>query len=203
MLIVVGSFVLALAGCGQTEQARENLEKAGGEWKSTAGKEVALGGYDVDGPTGEIEVPETRAEREAVEEYLNDVRPVVENTVQDLTRIVQFGARREGQTLTLSVEMRPIERAREATREGLERLREIYPPEGLEPVHERLLNAYERALSGYDNIVGAFNSQDVNALAETARQSLPEIGQANAEARSILQELQRAESQDVRVESRG
>jgi hypothetical protein len=187
MLIVAGSFALALAGCGQTEQARENLAKAGGEWNNTTGNEVVLGGYDVDGPTGKIEVPEARAERGAVEKYMNDVRPVVDNTIQDLTRIIQLGAQRENQTLTLSVPIAPIERDREATREGLEQLRKIYPPGGLEPVHERLLNAYERALSDYDNIVGAYNSQDVNTLAEAARQSLPEIGQANAESRSILQ----------------
>lgn len=198
MLIVAGVFGLALIGCGQSEEAKENLEKGDGQQERAAGEEIVVGGFEIEGPEGrEIEVPEARVEREAVEEYLGQVRPIVEDTAQDLSRVIEPEARLENQTLTLSIEVESIERAQQAARDGLEQLREIEPPEDLEPVHEQLVNAYEEALPAYTNIIEAFNGEDVGALTGAVQESLPEIERVIAEARSILQELQRAESQEA------
>jgi len=200
MLLSAGIFgLLILAGCGPSEEAKENLKKAEDQPKEAAGKEIIVGGFEVEGPQGrEIEVPEATGEREAVEEYLNEVRPIVEDTAQNLSRVVSPNARLENQTLILTIEVESVEQARQEAQEGLEQLRQIEPPEGLGSVHERLVNAYEDALPAYEGIIEAFDGEDVGALTETVQESLPEIEQAIAESRAILQELQRATSQEAR-----
>lgn len=200
ILLVAGIFsLIALVGCGQSEQAQENLEQADGQSEENAsGEEVVVGGFQVEGPEGqEIEVPEARVDRAAAEEYLGEVRPIIEDTAQDISNVVEPQARLENQTLTLSIEVQSVEEAQQAAQQGLDQLREIQPPEDLEPIHERLIEAYERALPAYNNIVEAFRGDDVSTLTEAVQGSLPEIERATAQARSILQELQRAESQDA------
>lgn len=76
-------------------------------------------------------------------------------------------------------------------------MRDIQPPEDLEPVHEQLVEAYERTLPAYNNIIESFRGDDASELTGAVQESLPEIERATAQARSILQELQRAESQDA------
>ncbi len=200
ILLAAGIFCLiALVGCGQSEQAQENVEQTDGQSEeNVSGEEVVVGGFQVEGPEGqEIEVPEARVDRDAAEEYLGEVRPVIEDTAQDISRVVEPEARLENQELTLSIEVRSVEEAQQAAQQGLEQLREIQPPEDMQPVHERLIEAYERALPAYNNIVEAFRGDDVSELTEAVRESLPEIERATAQARSILQELQRAERQDA------
>lgn len=203
---------LALAGCGGSglddEQGfgNDGEEVGFGERPRAEGdeEEVVVGGFTVEGPNGrEISVPEAAVERQAVEEYVNQVRPIVEDTARDLSGVITPEAELEDQTLTLSIEVESIEEAQEAAQEGLEELRQVTPPEDLEPVHEQLIAAYEEALPAYANIIEAFYGGDVGALTSAVQESLPEIEQLVAQARAILQELERAESQDARVEGRG
>lgn len=191
--------VVTLVGCAQGEQAQENRANSNGQSEeNTSGEEVVVGGFQVEGPEGqEIEVPEARVDREAAEEYLGEVRPVIEGTAQDISGVVEPQARLEDQTLTLSVEVQSVEEAQQAAENGLEQLRDIRPPEDMEPIHEQLVEAYERALPAYNNIIESFRGDDVSDLTEAVQESLPEIERATAQARSILQELQRAESQDA------
>jgi hypothetical protein len=197
MLLSAGFFSLVLVGCGPSEEAKENLEKAKDQPKE-AEKEIVIGGFEVEGLEGrEIEVPEATVDRESVEEYLDEVRPIVENTTQDLSRVVSPNARLGNRVLILTIEVESIEQARQEAREGRRQLRQIEPPEDLEPVHERLVDTYEDALPAYENIIEAFNGEDVGTLTETVQESLPEIEQAIVEARSILQELQRAAIQEA------
>ncbi len=201
--ILIATVFFALAGCGQSETARENLAKAG-EQPEHDEREIVVGGIEVPGPGGrEIEVPRATAEREAVEEYLEEVQPVIERSARDLSGVIEPRGRMEDQTLTLRIEVGPMQQGRETTREGLRRLRGIDPPEELEPVHERLVNAYEEATSAYDDIVEAFNDRNADRLSRVAPESLPEIERATAEARAILQELQRAASQGSEEERSG
>ncbi len=197
MLLSAGFFSLVLAGCGPSEEAKDNLEKAKDQPKE-AEKEIVIGGFEVEGLEGrEIEVPEATADRETVEAYLEEVRPIVENTTHDLSRVVSPNARLGNQVLILSIEVDSIEQARLEAREGRRQLRQIEPPEDLEPIHERLIDTYEDALPAYENIIEAFDGEDVGTLTETVQESLPEIEQAIVEARSILQELQRAAIQEA------
>ena len=211
-LLVAGFLALAIVGCGDgsgldDEEGLGSNNDAGPEVASEepppAGdsEEVVVGGFAIEGPDGrEISVPEATVERRAVEEYVGEVRPIIEGTARDLSGVINPTAELEDRTLTLSIEVESIEQAQAAAREGLEELRQIAPPEDLAPVHEWLVGAYEEALPAYEDIVAAFEGEDVATLTAAVQENLPEIEQLVAQARTILQELERAASQDVQVE---
>jgi hypothetical protein len=98
-----------------------------------------------------------------------------------------------------------LEEARATVEAGLEDLQQLDPPESLEPVHELLVAAYVQGLSAYDNVIDAFESGDLDVLRDAVQENLPEIEQLTVEARSILQELERAQTvnSDDQAESRG
>lgn len=207
-LLLAGSLALALAGCadgsGLDDEGGISRDEGAGSGEQAAGddQEMVVGGFAIEGPDGrEISVPEATVSRNAVEEYVSEVRPIVEGTARDLSGVIRPEAQLEDQTLTLSIEVESIEQAQAAAREGLEELRQIDPPEDLAPVHERLVGAYEEALPAYEDIVAAFEGEDVATLTAAVQENLPEIEQLVAQARTILQELERAESQDIQVES--
>lgn len=208
-LIATGFLALTLAGCGDGQGLDDEAGivgdegvRSGEQAAGDAEEVVVVGGFRIEGPDGrEISVPEATVSRDAVEDYVESVRPVVEDTARDLSGVIRPEAELEDQTLTLSIEVESIEEAQRAARQGLEELRQVTPPEDLEPVHEQLVEAYEEALPAYEGIVGAFESDDVGTLTNAVEERLPEIEQLVVEARTILQELERAESQDVRVEN--
>ena len=198
--IIAILFASALAGCGGGEEKAAQEEEAPGD------EAVAVGGFAVVGPNGElISVPAVTTERSDVEVYLDTVRPVLEDTARDLSRQIDPSAELQNQTLTLSIEVESIEQADGAVEDGLEALRQAEPPDSLEPIHEVLVAAYEDVVPAYDSLLEAFDSGDVNELTEAARSSLPEIQQFNATGRAILQELDRAAGtdQDAPSQSRG
>ena len=202
-LVVIISLELALAGCGGGgEEAKREGADAPANDGTQAAEEVVVGGFTVEGPNGqEIAIPETTVDQAAAEDYAERVRPIVEETAGGLSRTINPSVGLENQTLTFSIEVEAVEQARVAAQEGLEDLRQIQPPEGLEPIHERLMNAYEQALPAYENIIEAFGSDDADTLTAAVRESLPEIERLVIEARTILRDLERATSQDVWGES--
>ncbi len=187
MLTLAVFLSLTLAGCGggeETEQANE-----------AQGTEDTVGGFAVVDPDGdEVYIPSAFAERASVENYLQSVRPTIADTARDFSRFVDPGVELQDQTLTLSVEIESIEQADQELEQGLDALRLVQVPEGLEPIHESLVEAYERAVPAYDNILEAFDSGDIDQLAEAMQEGLPEIERFNVEARAILQELERIEN---------
>ena len=206
--LLAGLLALTLASCGDgsglDDEGGIGRDEGAGSGEQAAGddQEVVVGGFAIEGPDGrEISVPEATVSRNAVEEYVSEVRPIVEGTARDLSGVIRPEAQLEDQTLTLSIEVESIEQAQAAAREGLEELRQIDPPEDLAPVHERLVGAYEETLPAYEDIVAAFEGEDVATLTAAVQENLPEIEQLVAQARTILQELERAESQDIQVES--
>ena len=202
-LVVVIPLVLTLAGCGGGgEEAEREEADAPANDRAQAAEEVVVGGFTVEGPDGqEITVPEASVNQAAAEDYAESVRPIVEETAGGLSRAINPSAGLENQTLTLSIEIEAAEQAQAAVQKGLEDLRQIQPPEELEPIHERLMNAYEQAVPAYENIIQAFGSEDPDTLTAAARESLPEIERLIVEARMILRDLERAASQDVLDES--
>ena len=81
-------------------------------------------------------------------------------------------------------------------RDGLEWLREVTPPEDLEPIHQRLIEAYEQALPAYNEIIEAADSGDPQRMSAAVSENLPRIESFNEETRAILQDLEHtAESQ--------
>ncbi len=214
LIAVVAVFVVA--GCGAEQEAPEEDTAAAPEEtvaeetqvveettvieitaETTTPDVVSVGGFSVERPDGgETNVPQVTVEREEVQRYQEQVRPVIEDTVRDVSDLVQADVRREDGNLSLGVEVTTLEEARASVRDGLERLRETDPPEDLEPVHQRLIEAYEQVLPAYDEIIEAAESGDPQRMSAAVSENLPRIESFNEETGAILQDLeQAAESQ--------
>jgi hypothetical protein len=205
VLLAAGFLASILAGCG--EQVQEGQQESpeqgtqGGQpgtteqttRVATGGDRVSVGGFSVEGSGGaETTVPQITVEREAAREYLGQVQPVVEDTARDVSSLVQPEVRLENGQLVLDVGLDSLKEARENVRGGLERLRQVWPPEGLQPIHERLISAYERVLPAYDNAVEAAERGNPDRLSNAVRESLPRIERFNDEVSAIVQDLQQA-----------
>ena len=155
--------------------------------------EVTVGGFSVEGPgDSETTVPQVSAEQEAVREYLDQVQPIVEDSAQDISSLVQPEVRLEDGQLKLDVGLGSLKDARQDISGGLDRLREVRPPEDLEPIHEQLIAAYEEVLPAYDNVIEAAESGDPDRVREMIQQSLPRIERFNDVTTGIVQDLEQA-----------
>lgn len=181
----------------QTEVVEETTVVEGTVAEETTPEVVSVGGFSVERPDGgETTVPQVTAQREDVQRYEEQVRPIIEDTVRDVSDLIQADVRLQDGDLTFDVEVASLEEARASVRDGLDRLRGIDPPEDLEPVHARLIEAYEQALPAYDEIIEAADSGDPQRLSAAVSENLPRIESFNEETRAILQDLeQAAESQ--------
>jgi hypothetical protein len=195
---------MALAGCADPRNGSARGERAS-EQEGVDDNEVVIGGFAVQGPNGEISIPEVRTTREVVENYVQRARPIVEDEPLYVSRYVNPEVALQDRTLTLSVEAAAPEDARAEVAETLEELRRLSPPEGMEPVNQLLVASHVQALTAYDKVIEAFGSGDAQALADAVRENLPEIEQFAAGTNAIFQELERVETVDPndRVETRG
>jgi len=195
--LAAGFLALMLAGCGEQIQEKPQGGQPGATEQTTrvatGGDRVRVGGFSVEGSGGaETTVPQVTVERESARRYLDRVQPVVEDTAGDVSGLVQPEVRLKNGQLVLDVGLDSLREAREDTRRGLERLRQVRPPEGLEPIHKRLISAYESALPAYDNVIGAAERGDPNRLSSAVRESLPRIEGFSDEVSAIVQDLQQA-----------
>ena len=161
--------------------------------EGAAGEQVEVGGFIVGGfDAPDVEVPRVTATREDALEYLNEVEPILGEGVRDVSEVVRPRARVDNGRVELGVDAAPVEEARAAAQQNLERLRQVRPPQGLEPIQNQLVDSYEKALPAYTNIIEAFDSGDPQRLQEAVGENLPLIEQFNAVERGILQDLQEA-----------
>ncbi len=213
LLVTMAAVFLAVAGCGAEQEQAQEEEAAAPEDTATVEtpvveettvveetvegqttpEVVSVGGFSVEHPDGgETTVPQVTVEREEVQRYQEQVRPVIEDTVRDVSDLVQADVGLENGNLSFDVEVASLEDARASVRDGLERLREIEPPEDLVPIHQRLIETYEEALPAYDEIIEAAESGDPQRMSAAVSENLPRIESFNAETRAILQDLQQA-----------
>lgn len=215
--VVLGVLVLALAlvgcsdgaglddegGVGNDRAVRDSgesrFEDEGRDRSEDGGRdryeeEVTVGGFDIEGPGDEeISIPEAEADPAEVERYVESVRPALDEGTRDFASLVDSEAGLEGETVNLGLSAESVEDALEANEEAFTELQNLETPSGLGEVQDALVDSRERAISAYDNINQTFvNDADAGAVADAVEESLPEIEYANAEARAILQELERA-----------
>lgn len=139
--------------------------------------------------------PRITADPAAVREYLDQVRPILENTAADVARVANVNVQVDGGNVSVNVDPASIEQARQETRQGLDELKAIQPPAGLQETHQRLVTAYEEALPAFDNFSQAVQSGDPVQIANSARKDLPKIQRLLNEINTVRQQLQQAAGQ--------
>ena len=97
------------------------------------------------GGGGGDQPPPITADREAVQQYWDQVRPILENTARDVARVANVDVQLDGGNVSVGIDPNAVEAARQETQQGLDELKAIQPPPGLEETHERLVTAYEEA----------------------------------------------------------
>jgi hypothetical protein len=217
---VAASLVFALPACSESAQEETTSggqssggQTSGGQTMAESGREttmteetteamvgageVTVGGFVVESPgVPASEVPEIETSREDVNEYLGQVRPVVDDTVRDISGLVnpevEIG---EDGSVSIDPNVTSLDEASRSVEDGANALREIQPPEGLEPVNDRLVTAYEEALPAYQNIAEAAGSGDPERFASATQESLPQIQAFNTEVNAIIEDLEQATGQ--------
>lgn len=205
-----------LTSCGSAEQEETAAESSGGS-RTTGGEssvvtepstegsemsamettaasdEATVGGFTVESPDGgEISVPEVAVDPQEAEAYLRDVRPVVEDSVRDISGLVEPEVGIEDGNVSLDLNVRSLDEARRSIENGADGLRELQPPDGLEGINDQLIEAYEEAVPAYQSIADAAEGGDPQEITNVVRQSLGDIERFDNEVEAILQDVEQA-----------
>lgn len=163
----------------------------------TSTESVSVGGFTLKSPSGgDTTIPEVTTRREDVERYEAQIQPIIEDTVGSVSDLVQSDvdlvSTSETDHLTFDVPITAMDEARKNARDGLERLRDINPPEDLNPINQSLITAYERVLPAYDEIISAAESGEPQLMSEAVSKNLPRIENFIEETHTILEDLEGA-----------
>ncbi len=172
---------------GQTEAG-----SAGGG----SGEQVSVGGYTVGGGgLPETSIPEVMVDQAEAQRYLNQVRPIVQNTARDVTDTLDAEPRLENGNLTLNLDLDAVEDARNSARQGLQELQDVQTPEGLGPINQQLTSAYEDVIPAYNDILEAARGGDAEQTISAIQDNLPRVEVFGEEVNSITQDLDQATGQ--------
>lgn len=219
-IAVSATAALFLASCGAAEQEQSSMEDSGqmseasgmqsgastmmessmmedsgmsGMESTMMGGEVTVGGFMVETPDGEeVSVPEVAVSPDDAEAYIEDVRPIVKNSVRDISGLVEPEVSLENGNIGLDLNVNSLDEARQSIEDGADDLRELQPPGGLETVNDQLIQAYEDAVPAYQNVVDAAEGGDPQEITDVVQQSLGDIERFNSEVDALLQDVQQA-----------
>lgn len=149
-------------------------------------------GVQIPGSQGGDQPPRITADRAAVQQYWDQVRPILNDTARDVANVADVNVRFEDGNVSVGINPNAIQQAQQETRQGLEELKAIQPPAGLGETHRRLITSYEEALPALNNFVGAVQSGDAGRIADSVRNDLPKIRRFLNEIEAIRQQLQQA-----------
>ncbi|MEJ7631709.1 MAG: hypothetical protein WKF28_04330 [Rubrobacteraceae bacterium] len=148
-------------------------------------------GVQIPGSQGD-QPPRITADRAAVQQYWDQVRPILDDTARDVAGVADVDVNFDGGNVSVGINSNAIQQAQRETRQGLDELKAIQPPDGLEETHRRLITAYEEALPALDNFIGAVQSGDAIRIADSVRNDLPKIQRLISEIDAVRQQLQQA-----------
>ena len=148
-------------------------------------------GVQIPGSQGD-QPPRITADRAAVQEYWDQVRPILDDTARDVAGVADVDVNFDGGNVSVGINPNAIQQAQRETRQGLDELKAIQPPDGLEETHRRLITAYEEALPALDNFIGAVQSGDAIRIADSVRNDLPKIQRLISEIDAVRQQLRQA-----------
>lgn len=152
-------------------------------------------GVQVPGMGGGNEAPKIDADQAAVQQYLDQVEPIIRQTAADVAQVADVSVSMDGGSVSLDVDPNTLESARQETQQGLEELKAVQPPAGLEQTHQRLVSAYEEALPSVVNLISAVQSGDAGQITSAAWNDLPKVQQLLSEIENTRQQLQQAANQ--------
>lgn len=181
-------------GTGETSGSGQGGQTAGESTSGeTSGEQVSVGGYTLGGGgLPETRVPEVTVDQAAAERYLDGVRPVVQDTASDVSGAIDAEPRIEGGNLTLDVDLDSLETARDSARQGLQELQDIQTPEGLDPINQQLVSAYEDVIPAYNDVLEAAQNGDTEQTLSAIENNLPRIEGFNEGVDAITQDLDQA-----------
>lgn len=159
---------------------------------AAAGCGLQVPGTQQDGGGGGEGPPPITADKEAVRQYWDQVRPILESTAGDVARVANVDVQVTGEGVSVNLDPNAVEQAQGEVRQGLEELRAIDPPPGLEETHRRLISAYEEGLPALGNLAEAIQSGDPVQIAQSVRNDLPKIQRLLSDINTIRQQLQQA-----------
>lgn len=148
-------------------------------------------GVQIPGSQGD-QPPRITADRAAVQQYWDQVRPILDDTARDVAGVADVDVNFDGGNVSVGIDPNAIQQAQRETRQGLDELKVIQPPDGLEETHRRLITAYEEALPALDNFIGAVQSGDAIRIADSVRNDLPKIQRLISEIDAVRQQLRQA-----------
>lgn len=162
--------------------------------QGSSGNEVTVGGFVVDAPNNgpEVTVPQASVSRDDARKYLDQVRPIADNTVRDISDLVQPDVQMKNGKLSLGVEVGSLQKALNSVQNGRDRLQKLDPPKELKPINQQLISAYDRAQPAYKDIIEAADSGDPGKLSKAVQDDLPRIERFNSEVSAIVQDLEQA-----------
>jgi hypothetical protein len=180
----------------ETTMMEDTAMEGTGEQGTLGAGQVTVGGFTVESPgVPAREVPEVQVSQEEAQQYLDEVRPIAEDTVRDVSDLVDPQVRVENGNVVLDLGEDNLREARDSVEEGAERLRQVDPPANLEPINEQLIDAYEQAQPAYEDIIRAAEGGDPGEISSAVQESLPQIEQFRSEVNAIIQDLEQAAGQ--------
>lgn len=144
------------------------------------------------GGGGGDQPPAITADQEAVRQYRDQVQPILDGTVRDVARVAEVDVQVDGGDVSVGLDPASVEQAEQEAQQGLDELRAIQPPEGLEETHRGLISAYEEGIPALDNFLRALQGGDPFQIAESARNDLPKIRDMLSDIQTVQQQLQQA-----------
>jgi hypothetical protein len=141
---------------------------------------------------GNEPVPEINAEPAAVREYREQVQPILEDTARDVAKVANVDVQVDGGNVSVSLDPNVAQQAEKEARQGLEELRNVDPPAGLEDTHQRLIRSYEEGVPALSNFIAAVQSGDAGQITRSVQEDLPKIRRLLSDVQAIQQQLRQA-----------
>lgn len=152
-------------------------------------------GVQIPGMQGGDAPPSITAEPAAVREYREQVQPILDDTVRDVAKVANVDVQIDNGNVSVGVDPNAAQQAEQEARQGLEELKNVDPPQGLEETHQRLIRSYEEGIPALGNFVRAVQSGDAGQIAQSVREDLPKIQRLLSDIQTIQQQLRQAGGQ--------
>jgi len=148
-------------------------------------------GVQIPGSQGNDQ-PRIKADKAAVRQYWNQVRPILNDTARDVAGVADVNVKVKGGNVSVGINPNAIQQAQRETQQGLKELKQIQPPPGLGQTHRRLIKAYTQAILALNNFIAAVQSGNPGQIASSVRNDLPKIQNLLNEIQTVRQQLQQA-----------